>query len=460
MADGSGGPLRLADVRIQGDRILAMGQLKAATGDKIVDARGLVLAPGFIDIHNHSSEGLTKDPAAESQVSQGITTVILGPDGGSPWPIGEYLEQRRQHPAAVNLQVMVGHATVRTQVMGKDYRRAATADEIAKMSQLVEQAMQEGAVGLSTGLEYEVGSYSTTEEVIALAQAAAKHGGIYMSHMRDEGDEAFQSIAEAVRIGEEAHIPVQISHIKLGTAKVWGKSAEAAKLIDKARARGVRIMADCYPYEAWGSTITVLLLDKKYDDPVSVKKGLDDVGGGANVTITRCAKHPEYEMKNLAEIAKSQNTDTVGLYMQIVKDGGASVVCHAMKEDDIRTFYQAPWVMVGSDGGIGMRHPRGAGTFPRVLGEYVRERQWLPLQTAVQKMTSLPAAQLKLKDRGTVAKGNFADLVLFDPAKVIDGSTFADPQKLSTGIERVWVNGAIVWESGKPTGTFPGRVVK
>jgi N-acyl-D-amino-acid deacylase len=193
---------------------------------------------------------------------------------------------------------------------------------------------------------------------------------------------------------------------------------------------------------------------------VRLKKGLDDVGGGANVTITHCARHPDYEMRNLADIAQSLNTDTVSLYMQIVKDGGANVVCHAMKEDDIRTFYQAPWVMVGSDGGIGMRHPRGAGTYPRVLGEYVRNRQWLTLPAAIRKMTSLPATQLKLKDRGAIAKGNFADLVLFNPAKVIDGSTFADPQKLSTGIEKVWVNGAMVWEDNKPAGALPGRVVK
>ncbi|MGI8990731.1 MAG: N-acyl-D-amino-acid deacylase family protein [Bryobacteraceae bacterium] len=458
IADGTGAPLRQADVRIQGDRIVEIGKLKSHPGEQAIDAKGLVLAPGFIDLHNHS-QALDKDPGAASQVSQGITTVLLGQDGGSPWPLSDYLTQRREHPAALNLQSMVGHATVRRKVMGDDYRRVATPDEIEKMVRLVDEAMRQGAVGLSSGLEYEVGSYSATEEVIAMARAAAKHGGIYVSHIRDEADLSLQSIHEAIRIGAEADIPVEISHIKLGTVSVWGKAPEVVKLVDAARSRGVKIAADCYPYDAWSSTITVLVPDKKYDNPASVKKALDDVGGGANITITHCAKHPDYELHSLEEIAKLHDTDPVSLYIQIVKDGGAGVVCHAMKDEDIRTFYQTPWVMVGSDGGIGMRHPRGSGTYPRVLGLYVRERHWLTLPAAIQKMTSLPAQTLKLKDRGVIRKGAFADLVLFNPATVIDRSTFADPLTLSTGIEKVFVNGGLVWDGGKTTGQYPGRVL-
>ncbi len=458
IADGTGAPLRRADVRIQDGRILEMGKLKSKPGDLIVAARGLVLAPGFIDVHNHS-QALEKDLGAASQVSQGITTVLVGQDGSSPWPIADYLEARRSHPAALNVQSMVGHATVRRKAMGEDFRRVATAGEIAAMVQMVDEEMRNGAVGLSSGLEYEVGSYSSTDEVIAMARAAAQHGGIYVSHIRDEADLTLQSIREAIRVGEEAHIPVQISHIKLGTAAVWGKAAEVISLVEAARARGVQVTADCYPYDAWSSTITVLVPDKQYANPASVKKALADVGGGGNVTVTHCARHPDYEMQTLDVIAKMHSTDAASIFIQIVKDGGASVVCHAMKDEDIRAFYRAPWVMVGSDGGIGMRHPRGSGTYPRVLGLFVRERHWFTLPAAIQKMTALPAQTLQLTDRGVIRPGAFADLVLFNPATVIDRSTFADPFALSVGIEKVYVNGSLVWENGKATGQYPGRVL-
>ena len=454
IADGTGLALRSGSVRIEGDRIVAAGALKTNAGEMVIHADGLVLAPGFIDPHNHSTDALEKDPGAASQISQGITTMLVGQDGGSPWPIGEYLKKRSQQPATVNLQVMVGHATVRRKVMGDDFRRHARPDEIAAMQKLVEQAMQEGAVGLSSGLEYEVGSYSTTEEVIALAKVAAKYKGIYVSHLRDESDLAFDSFREIIRIGEEAHLPVQISHIKLGTAGVWGKAAEAVKLIAAARARGVDITADCYPYDAWGSTITVLVPDKQYDNPASVAKALADVGGAANVLVTSSKAHPDYEFKTLEQIGTPVDT-----FIRIVKDGGASVVVKAMTDTDIRTFYQQPWVMVGSDGGIGMRHPRGAGSFPRVLGVYVRERQWLTLPQAIRKMTSAPAARLNLKDRGVIRAGAKADLVLFDPGKVMDRSTFAEPLKLSEGIEKVWVNGELVWTDAHATEARPGKVL-
>lgn len=460
VADGSGSPLRQADVRVEGERITEIGHLKPKPRDIVVPAGGLILAPGFIDTHNHSTEALDTDPAAESQVSQGITTVLLGQDGGSPLPVAEYLEKRRVHAAAINVQMLVGHATVRRKVMGDDFRRAARPDEIGAMEQLVDQAMQEGATGLSTGLEYEVGSYSTTEEVIALARVAARHHGIYVSHLRDESDHAFDSFREIVRIGREAGLPVQISHIKLGTAGVWGRAGEAVKFIEEARAEGLDITADCYPYDAWGSTITVLIPDKRYDDPVSVGRGLADVGGAANVTMTSCKAHPSYEFHTLDAVARQANVTPVQMFSQIVKDGGAGVVVKAMKDDDIRAFYQAPWVMVGSDGGIGMRHPRGAGTYPRVLGLFVRERGWLTLPEAIRKMTSLPAWRMGLKNRGSIRPGMRADLVLFDAATVIDRSTFSEPLKLSQGIRKVWVNGALVWNGDRATGALPGQVLR
>src|SRR3984893_279849 len=459
VADGSGAPLRRVNVRIDGERISGVGGASPQAGETIVDGKGLVLAPGFIDIHNHSTTELTTDPSAESQVAQGITTVVVGADGSSPWPIGEYLAERRRNPAAVNVSGLVGPATVRRLVMGDDFKRAARPAEIARMATLVDQGMRDGAVGLSSGLEYEVGSYSETTEVIELAKAAARHGGFYMSHIRDEADRVFEALREAIAIGEQAKIPVQISHIKLGTVGVWRRSADAVTLVEDARRRGVDVTADCYPYDAWHSTITVLVPDKRYDDPASVSKALADVGGAANITIERDAAHPDYEMRTLDEVARRAGTTPVALFIQIVKDGGASIICKSMVDEDIRRFYEQPWVMVASDGGIGMRHPRSAGTFPRVLGLFVRDRHWLSLPEAVRKMTLAPADRLKLNDRGRIAPGAVADLVLFDPETVRDRATFESPATPPAGVEKVFVGGQLVWDGGKPTGARPATTL-
>ena len=458
--DGTGASPRIASVRIEGDRIVAVGSVTPREGDAVVEAKGLVLAPGFIDLHNHSTSGLQREPAAATQVAQGITTLVVGADGSSPWPIAEYLAERRKNPSAVNVLVMVGHATVRRLVMGDDYKRAARDEEIARMATLVGQGMTEGAIGLSSGLEYETGSYGETKELVELAKAAARHGGFYMTHIRDEADRAFEAFAEAIAIGEQARIPVQISHIKLGTVGVWRKSAAVVRMVEAARTRGVDVTADCYPYDAWHSTITVLVPNKKYDDPASVKKGLDDVGGAANVMIDRDTAHPEYEFKTLEAIARAQHITPVELFIQIVKDGGASVVAKSMIEEDIRRFYTQPWVTVASDGGIGLRHPRSAGTFPRVLGQFVRERRWLSLPEAIRKMTSAPAARLKLADRGRIAPEMIADLVLFDPATIADRATFQEPFVLPGGIEGVWVAGVRVWDGKTTTGARPGRSIR
>ena len=458
VADGTGAPLRRANVRIAGGRIVDVGpEVKPAPGDAVVDAKGLVVAPGFIDIHNHSAEGIAAEPAAASQVAQGITTVVLGPDGSSPWPIGDYLAERRRMPAAVNVAVMVGHATVRRLVMGDDYKRPARGDEISRMAALVEQGMREGAVGLSSGLEYEVGGYAETRELVELAKTAARFRGIYMSHIRDEADKSFEALREAITIGEQAHIPVQISHIKLGTVNVWRKAAEVVALIEQAHKRGVDVTADCYPYNAWSSTMAVLVPDKRYHYPPSVERALADVGGAANVLIVRHAAHQEYEFKTLDAIARDRGVTPVEQFIQIMKDGGAGVVCTSMVDDDIRTFYRQPWVMVGSDGGIGVRHPRGAGTFPKVLGRYVRERQWLSLPEAIRKMTSAPAARLHLEDRGRISRTMVADLVLFDPNTISDRSTFSEPALLPSGVEKAFVAGELVWDGGKPVTASPGR---
>ena len=464
LIDGSGrAPLRNSVVVLQGDTIVAVGsrkQVRVPAGARVIDAHGLVVAPGFIDAHNHSDRGFTDDPSAASQVSQGITTVVIGQDGGSPYPISPYLQSLDQNPIALNVLTFVGHATLRSRVMGADTNREATPAEIESMRQMVQQAMRDGAMGLSTGLEYETGKPASTEEVIALARAASRFGGIYISHIRDEADKTFTALDEAIRIGREAHIPVQISHIKLGSVAVWGKSRDAVALINRARARGQDVTADCYPYDAWSSTIRVLIPSGRHDDPVDVARGLADVGGPSNITIVSCSAHPEYEFKNMEEISKSENITPVELYMKILRDGGAGVVCHSMKDQDIETFYRQPWVMVSSDGGIGSRHPRGAGTYPRVLGRYVRELHWFTLPEAIKKMTSLPAARFKLRDRGLIRAGYKADLVLFDPATIVDRSTFQQPQLIADGVKRVFVNGEEVWANGKVTGKRPGKALR
>jgi len=464
LIDGSGrAPITDSAVVIRGDSIVAAGrrsQVKIPKDARVIAARGMVIAPGFIDAHNHSDRGFTADPSAASQVSQGITTVIIGQDGSSPFPVGEYLATLDENPIALNVLTFVGHATVRARAMHGDTHRLATPAEIESMKQMIEQAMRDGALGLSSGLEYEIGKPASTDELIALARVASASGGIYISHIRDEADKTFAALEEAIRIGSEAHLPVQISHIKLGSVAVWGRANDAVELIDKARARGQDVTADCYPYDAWSSTIRVLIPSGRHDDPSDVARGLADVGGPANITIISCSAHPEYEFRNMEEISRQERITPVELYMKIVRDGGAGVVCHSMKDSDISTFYRQPWVMVSSDGGIGSRHPRGAGTYPRVLGRYVRELHWLTLPEAIRKMTSLPAQRFRLKDRGVIRSGFKADLVLFDPRTILDRATFQEPQLISTGVQRVFVNGTEVWSDGKVTGNRPGRALR
>jgi len=459
VADGTGAPLRAAGVRVEGDVITELGAITPRPGETVVDGAGLVLAPGFIDAHNHSTDGLEREREALTQVSQGITTLAVGQDGSSPWPIAGYVARLRAAPPAVNVVVLAGHATIRTQVMGQDYKRGARTAEVARMRTLVDRAMAEGAFGLSSGLEYEVGSYASVEEVVEMARAAGAHGGYYISHIRDEADLSLDAIREAIAIGERGKLPVQITHIKLGTVGVWGKAKEVVAIVEAARARGVDVTADAYPYLAWQSTPRVLVPNKRYDDPASVKRGLDDIGGAKNVQITRWGAYPQHVGTRLDEMARAEGISDIEAYIRFARDDDAGMIGHAMIEADLRVFYQQPWVMVASDGGIANNHPRGAGTFPRVLGRYVRDAGWLTLPEAIRKMTSMPAARMGLTDRGVLKPGMKADLVLFDPATVIDRSTFEQPRALSAGIARVWVNGGLVWNGSAATGAWPGRVL-
>lgn len=459
VADGNGGPLRRAAVRVEGDTIVEVGaEVRRDPGDTVIDGAGLVLAPGFIDVHNHSTDGLAGDPAAATQVSQGITTVLVGPDGTSPPDIGAYLAGRRTQPATLNVGTLVGHATVRTRVMGEDYRRPASPDEVQRMASLVDAGMRAGALGLSSGLEYIVGSYAKTEEIVELARAAAAHRGVYISHIRDEADLVLEAVSEAITIGERAGIPVQITHIKLGTVGVWGKAADVIALVDAGRARGVDVTADAYPYLAWQSNLKVLVPNRHYTDPASVREALEDVGGGRNIQFTRLPRYPQYVGRRLSEAAAAEGVSEVDFFIRIAEDD-VGIIGHTMTEPDLRAFYRQAWVMVASDGGVNNSHPRGAGTFPRVLGRLVREQGWLSLPEAIFKMTALPAARLGLTDRGRIAPGMKADLVLLDPVSIIDHATFAAPRELAVGVRRVWVNGEPVWQDGQVTAARPGRVI-
>lgn len=457
--DGTGKAAFSADIRIESDKIVKIGKIKPRKGEAVIDATGLTLAPGFIDIHNHSESGLLREGTAANQVSQGITTLLVGPDGGGPWPIADYFA-KLDGKIAVNVGAFVGHATVREEILKNDYQRKATDAEIEAMVKLVDQGMRDGAFGLSSGLEYDVGYMATIEELIALSRVAGKYDGIYMSHIRDEEEGFRAAMEEAIRVGRDAKLPVQLSHIKMGNRNVWGKSAEAIALIEAARKAGQDVTADAYPYTAWASTITVLVPSRKYEDRNEVETGLANVGGADKVLITSHSANRSYEMRTMAEIAASKNISPIDLFIEIVKNGGAGVVCNSMSENDVKAFYQRPWVMVSSDGGIGSRHPRGTGSFTRVLGKFSRENKWLSLVDTVHKMTEMPAKRLGIKDRGVIKKGKKADLVLFDAATVIDNATFAEPQRFSTGIRSVYVNGTLVWDGAKISGVTPGTILK
>jgi N-acyl-D-amino-acid deacylase len=458
--DGTGSPAIRADVRLEGDRIASVAPVLAPlAGERVVDARGKVVAPGFIDLHNHSDRQVFDMPQAATQTAQGITTLLVGVDGGGALPVRDFLARLEAAAAAVNIGTMVGHGAVRTKVMGEDFKRPARAAEVAAMRELVAQGMEDGAFGLSSGLEYDPGYYSTTDELVALAEAAARRGGFYASHIRNEADETLRALAEAMEIGWRARIPVHISHIKLGTVGVWGQAALALEILHKA-ARENDVSADWYPYDFWASTTYVLTPGRDWEDRQSWVKGLEDVGGAGHVLITDFPADHSYDGKTLAAVAAARRQDPADVLMDIVHRGNADILCTSMSDRDLAVFLRDPLVMVASDGGIQIAHPRGAGTFPRVLGRYVRERREVPLEIAIKKMTGMPARRLGLTDRGLLRPGMKADVVVFDPRTVLDRSTATRPQARPAGIEHVFVNGIAVVEGGRPTAARPGRVLR
>ncbi|MBC8104464.1 MAG: D-aminoacylase [Cytophagales bacterium] len=467
LLDGTGAPGREADIRIAGDRVEAIGTLFPRPGERVLDAKGRGVAPGFIDTHSHADGGLLETPDAETQIRQGITTAVVGQDGGSRLPLAKWFSDLEAKHVALNIASFVGHGTLRRAVLGEDNQRKATPREIVRMRALVAQEMQTGALGLSSGLEYDPGLYSTTEEVIALAQVAGQRNGIYISHVRDEENEALASFEELIRIAREAHLPAQISHIKLGSSPVWGKSGEVLKRMADARREGLDITADIYPYLYWQSTITVIIPTRNWDDRNAWKTGLAEIGGAGQILLTTYTPDPSWQGKTIAEIAAATRRDPVTLIQEIVRKthgpgatGRESVVVTAMQEADLQRFLADPNIMFCTDGGLRPSHPRGAGSFPRILGRYVREQHILTLPEAIRKATSLPARRMGLTDRGILKPGNKADIVIFDPATVLDTATPATPAGPPIGISHVLVNGVLVLDDGRITGAHPGEVVR
>ncbi|HZP49496.1 MAG TPA: D-aminoacylase [Vicinamibacterales bacterium] len=463
LIDGTGAPARRADVRVAGDTISAVAaRLDPRPGERVVDATGLVLAPGFIDMHSHADRGLDDMPDAATQVRQGITTAVVGQDGSSELPVADFYAHVAQLHPAINYATSVGHGTVRSRVMGDDFKRSATADEIDRMKALVDQGMRDGAIGLSSGLEYDPGFYSKTDELVALGSVVARHHGIYSSHVRNENEGAFDSWREAIEIGRRNGIPVEISHIKLGVKPVWGRAAEGIGIIDAAKRDGVRVMADWYPYTYWQSSMYVLIETRDFANRAAWEKGLKDIGGAANVLITNYRPDPSLNGKTLADIAAARGADAVTTAIDMMKTAGPNtgVIATSMSEDDLKTFVKSPDVLICSDGSLTGRHPRGYNTFPRVLARYVRDLQLITLPDAIAKMTGRSAAQLGFADRGIVSPGRKADLVIFDAAAIQDHGTPADASAAPTGISYVIVNGEVVLDRGTITSARPGRGLK
>jgi dihydroorotase/N-acyl-D-amino-acid deacylase len=488
--DGTGAAWFRGDVAVRGDTIVRIARSIDDPAARVVDAAGAVVAPGFIDVHTHARRGIETTPTADNYVRQGVTTVFEGPDGSSPVPLGPFLAKIDALPKSINIASFIGQGSIRSEVVGSE-NRAATPEEIAKMQALVEQGMRDGAFGLSTGLFYVPGTFTPTSEVVELAKVAARYGGIHTSHQRDDASGVLDSVRETIAIGEAGGLPTQITHHKVIGKANWGRSADALKLVDAARARGVDVTSDQYPYTASSTSISSALLPawaleggrnaqrERFKDPVQREKVLagilamirDERGGGdpKNVQFANCGFDPTLNGKTLADaVARRGQTPTLEhaaeTTLWIVEQGGCQGIFHAMSEDDVVRIMQHPATMIASDGevpafGRGNPHPRSYGTFARVLGAYVREKKVLTMEDAVRRMTSFPAARVGLGDRGILRAGLKADIAIFDPDLVRDRATFEAPHQYAEGFSFVIVNGQVVFERGAMTDARPGRVL-
>ncbi|MBL8210983.1 MAG: D-aminoacylase [Bryobacterales bacterium] len=487
--DGTGNPWFLADIGVRDGRVAVIGNLNGKAATRTIDARGRIAAPGFIDVHTHVEGGVEKVPRGDNYLLDGVTTVVTGNCGGSKLPLADWFAELEKTGIGLNVASLIGHNTVRSQVMGRA-NRLATADEITKMEALVEQGMKDGAVGFSTGLIYIPGTYSNTDEVVALAKVSGRYNGSYASHMRDEGAQVLEAITEAVTAGRAGNARVQLSHFKIDNRKLWGASTKSLALVEKFRAEGVDVVIDQYPYDHSSTNLGITLPSWALADgaeaiaerlksaetrkriATEMEKRLNDLGQPdySYAIVANFRPDPSYEGKNISEINLLKGrpktiANEIETILDIMTAGGAQMVYHSMGEEDVDRIMKYPHTAVASDGGVrvfgeGMPHPRSYGTNARVLAEYVRKRKILTLEDAVRRMTSLPARTFALRDRGMLREGSAADILIFDPDKVQDKATFQQPHQYSEGFDFVLVNGTVMVEDGKLTDARGGRVLR
>jgi len=461
--DGTGLAGFPADVRIVNDRISDIGELTPFPNEGVTNGNGKVLAPGFIDSHSHHAGGLEKDPSAIAVTSQGITTIVVGQDGGST-PLDTIIYSIKKSPVSVNMASYTGHASLREMFMHDSLFRKATKLEIDSMKTILAEEMDKGSLGLSTGLEYEAAFYSNRDEVVALSKVAAEKGGRYISHIRSEDIHIEEAIDEAIEIGRLAKIPVQITHIKIAMRSKWGNSAKIIRQMERARLEDINVTADIYPYTMWNSTPRVLFPKKDFENLLSAEFATRELFDPGASFMVRYTPNSDWEGKTVAEIADINNESPAEGLLRIIRETSepsqrGTIVAKSMSEEDISNFMKWPYTSICTDGTMG-GHPRGHGAFSRVLGLYVRDQKLMPLETAIQKMTSLAAENAGIKGRGLIVPGYYADLVLFDPDSITDKATIENPTALSTGVHYVWVNGKLVYNEQKAVSNFSGKFVK
>jgi N-acyl-D-amino-acid deacylase len=486
--DGTGNSWYYADVAIKDGKIVRIEKNIRGNASKTIDAKGLIVAPGFIDVHAHIEGGVFENPTANNYIYDGVTTVVTGNCGNSADDLNYFFFKIDSIKTSINVASLVGHNTVRRLIMGND-NRLATPEEQLKMEALIAKAMKEGAVGMSTGLIYLPGMFSNTAEVVGLAKETAKHKGIYASHIRNEENTAIEAITEAIDIGKAAMIPVQISHFKVASPSNWGRSPEALALIEKARLEGYDVTIDQYPYTAASTNLGIRLPDwaiaggadstkKRINDPILHQQIIKDMLAQLkrykykNYSYAIVANHAAdttLNGKSISEInlmkgRKAGARNEAETILDLMLAGGAQMVYHMMNEKDVQYFMKYPYNMIGADGGVatgkGMPHPRTYGTNARVLARYVREQKIISLEEAIRRMTSLAAQKFQLKDRGMLKEGMAADIVMFDEATVKDNATFEQPHQFSSGFHFVIVNGQLVIDDGKHNGVRSGKVLK
>jgi len=484
--DGSGNPGMKADIAISGDKITGIGKVEVGPKTTVIDGTGLIVCPGFIDLHTHCDYGLLEKVGKQNKnyITQGCTTVVTGNCGSGPVDVAEYFKKLEAGGIASNEIHLAPHNSIRDKVMG-NANRVPTTEEQMKMETLVDMAMNDGAWGLATGLIYNPGTYAKTEEIIGLAKIAGKHGGLYASHIRDESGGLLTAIEEALRIGKEGDCRVHISHIKASGKSTWGKSADAVSLIEAAQTKGQIVTADQYPYIASSTSLRATVIPSRFregtgkefearlDDPTTgpqiraaVVKALEGRDGGKRIQIARYTKNPKWQGMTIDAIAEEVKQEAADVVMDIERNGGAQIVNFGMNEEDVRLYMKRPWVATASDGGVQspgatVPHPRSYGTFPRKIGKYAIEDGILPVEQAIRASSGLPADILKLKDRGYVKAGQFADVVVFDPKTFRDTATFDKPHQYAAGVKWVFVNGTAVVADGKhQPEALPGKVLR